>query len=76
MLHVCEYIYPSTVLKYKFERLVLYLSISIVCYFVLIPHYNSEIYCTFTPLIIITLIYIAPFINPRSLNKETYKDKT
>ena len=35
-------IYSSTVLKYNFEVLVLYLSISMWCYFILPLHYISE----------------------------------
>ena len=39
---VTKYIYLSTVLKYNLEVLVLYLSISIFCYVILILHNNSE----------------------------------
>ena len=39
---ITKYIYSSTVLKYNFELLVLYLSISVWCYFILPLHYISE----------------------------------
>ncbi len=37
--NVTKYIYSSTVLKFNFDILVLYLSISILCYFTLLLHY-------------------------------------
>ncbi len=39
---VTKYIYSSAVLNYSFEVLVLYLSISLFCYFILLLHYISE----------------------------------
>lgn len=46
---VSRYIYSTAVLKYNFEVLVLYLSISIVCYFIFL-HYSPLLrgkYCAF-----------------------------
>ncbi len=42
--NVSKYIYSSTVIKYKFEVFLLYLSISISCSFILLLHYK---YCSF-----------------------------
>ena len=43
VLEICtKYIHSSTVLKYKFEGLVLYLSIFFLCHFLLLLHYISE----------------------------------
>ena len=39
------------------------------------PHQPNQ-FIIIIIIIIVTLIYIVPFINPRSLNKETYKEKT
>ncbi len=47
---VTKYIYLSTVLKYKFEELVLYLSTSIFCYFKLLHHISEGNIVLFTPL--------------------------
>ncbi len=46
-----KYIYSSTALKYNFEVFVLYLSISLFCYFILLLNYISEANIVlFTPL--------------------------
>ncbi len=48
---ITKYIYLSTVLKYSFEVLVLYLSVSIFCYFILLLNQTSEANIVlFTPL--------------------------
>ncbi len=44
-------IHSCTVLKYNFEVLVLYLSISLFCYFILLLKYMSEVNSVlFTPI--------------------------
>ena len=49
---VTKYIYSSNVLKYNFELLLLYLSTSMLCYFVLKLSYNSEVnYMYLIPLV-------------------------
>ena len=58
-----QYIYSSTVLKYNSHILVLYLSISIFCYFILLFHYSLEgNIILFTPLDLIKLWLLYRFM--------------
>ena len=53
--------YLSTVLKYNFEVFVLYLSIFIFRYFILLHHYNSEVH----GVLLLHYMYLIPLVTLR-----------
>ena len=55
---VTKYIYSSTVLKHNFEVLVLYQRISILSYFVLLPHYKPEV----KSVLLLHYMYVTPLV--------------